>query len=86
MTLEDEILACELVEMLGAGEVIDGIIDVDNSDPNHKRLPFEPDKMNALLGLELSAEEQVKLLEKLDFQMEANSIAFMDILNQPVQK
>ena len=56
--------ACELVEMLGAGEVIDGIIDVDNSDPNHKRLPFEPDKMNALLGLELSAEEQKKLLEK----------------------
>ena len=51
--------ACELVEQLGAGEVIDGIIDVDNSDPNHKRLPFEPDKMNALLGLELSAEEQV---------------------------
>ena len=62
------------MEQLGAGEVIDGIIDVDNSDPNHKRLPFEPDKMNALLGLELSAEEQVKPLEKLDFKIENNEV------------
>ena len=74
MTLDAVNRACELVEQLGAGEVIDGIIDVDNSDPNHKRLPFEPDKMNALLGLELSAEEQQKLLEKLDFQIENNEV------------
>ena len=74
MTLDAVNRACELVEQLGAGEVIDGIIDVDNSDPNHKRLPFEPDKMNALLGLELSAEEQVKLLEKLDFKIENNEV------------
>ena len=65
--------ACELVEQLGAGEVIGGIIDVDNSDLNHKRLPFRPDKMNALLGLELSAEEQVKLLE-LDFKIENSEV------------
>ena len=68
MTLDAVNRACELVEQLGAGEVIDGIIDVDNSDPNHKRLPFEPDKMNALLGLELSAEEQVKLLREAGLQ------------------
>ena len=74
MTLDAVNRACELIEMLGAGEVVDGIIDVDNSDPNHKRLPFEPDKMNALLGLELSAEEQVKLLEKLDFKIENNEV------------
>ena len=74
MTLDAVNRACELVEMLGAGEVIDGIIDVDNSDPNHKRLPFEPDKMNALLGLDLSTEEQKKLLEKLDFQIENNEV------------
>ena len=74
MTLDAVNRACELVEQLGAGEVIDGIIDVDNSDPNHKRLPFEPDKMNALLGLELPAEEQQKLLEKLDFKIENNEV------------
>ena len=74
MTLDAVNRACELIEMLGAGEVVDGIIDVDNSDPNHKRLPFEPDKMNALLGLELSTEEQVKLLEKLDFKIENNEV------------
>ena len=74
MTLDAVNRACELVEQLGAGEVIDGIIDVDNSDPNHKRLPFEPDKMNALLGLDLSAEEQQKLLEKLDFKIENNEV------------
>ena len=74
MTLDAVNRACELVEQLGAGEVIDGIIDVDNSDPNHKRLPFEPDKMNALLGLDLSAEEQQKLLEKLEFKVENGEV------------
>ncbi len=68
MTLDAVNRACELVEQLGAGEVIDGIIDVDNSDPNHKRLPFEPDKMNALLGLELSAEEQVEAAREAGLQ------------------
>ena len=74
MTLAAVNRACELVEELGAGEVIDGVIDVDNADPHHKRLPFEPDKMNALLGLELSADEQQRLLEKLEFKVENGEV------------
>ncbi len=74
MTLDAVNRACELVEQLGAGEVIDGVIDVDNSDPNPKRLPFEPDKINALLGLELSAEEQSKYLNKLGFEIDGNDV------------
>ena len=74
MTLEAVDRACELVELLGAGEVIDGIIDVDNSDPNPKCLPFEPDKMNDLLGLTLSADEQQAYLEKLGFTVENGEV------------
>ena len=57
-----------------SGEVIDGIIDVDNSDPNPKRLPFEPDKMNGLLGLSLSDAEQQAYLEKLGFTVENGEV------------
>ena len=67
MTLDAVNRACELVEQLGAGEVIDGIIDVDNGDAAPKQLAFEPDKINGLLGLSLSAEEQTAYLEKLGF-------------------
>lgn len=74
MTLAAVDRACELVEQLGAGEVVSGVIDVDSSDPNPKRLPFEPDKMNALLGLDIPADEQQRLLEKLDFTIEGGEV------------
>lgn len=66
--------ACELVEMLGAGEVVDGVIDACAADPTPKTLPFEPDKMNALLGLDLSADEQKAYLERLEFRVEDGKV------------
>ena len=66
--------ACELVEMLGAGEVVDGIIDACAADLTPKTLPFEPDKMNALLGLDLSADEQKAYLERLEFRVEDDKV------------
>ena len=66
--------ACELVEMLGAGEVVDGIIDACAADLTPKTLPFEPDKMNALLGLDLSADEQKAYLERLEFRVEDGKV------------
>ena len=66
--------ACELVEMLGAGEVVDGIIDACAADMTPKTLPFEPDKMNALLGLDLSANEQKAYLERLEFRVEDDKV------------
>lgn len=66
--------ACELVEELGAGEVVDGVIDVDSSDPSPKRLPFEPEKMNALLGIDLTREEQIDYLARLSFYVEGDEV------------
>ena len=66
--------ACELVELLGAGEVVDGVIDACAADLTPKTLPFEPDKMNALLGLDLSADEQKAYLERLAFRVEDGKV------------
>lgn len=66
--------ACELVEMLGAGEVVDGVIDACAADLTPKTLPFEPDKMNALLGLDLSTDEQKAYLERLEFRVEDGKV------------
>ena len=66
--------ACELIEMLGAGEVMDGIIDVVAVEPKTVRLPLEPDRINALLGTKIDRDFMVKVLEKLDFKMDGNII------------
>ena len=56
--------ACELVEMLGAGEVLDGTIDVINYVPEAFELPLEVDAINALLGTEISREEMIEYLRR----------------------
>ncbi len=66
--------ACELVEMLGAGEVLDGIIDVLNYVPQPTVLPLECDKINALLGTEVEAEEMRRILRKLDFVVDGDTV------------
>ncbi len=66
--------ACELVELLGAGEVVDGVIDILNFVPHPTVLPLEPDKINALLGTDVSREEMVRILEKLDFQVDGDQV------------
>ena len=43
--------ACELVEMLGAGTVCTGIIDIDNSDHTPVVLPLRRERINSLLGI-----------------------------------
>ena len=66
--------ACELVELLGAGEVVDGIIDILNYVPQPRVLPLEPDKINALLGTDVAEDEMVRILRSLDFQVEAGQV------------
>ena len=66
--------ACELIELLGAGEVLDGVIDIVAVTPKQVRLPLEPERINALLGTELDRDFMVKVLEKLDFTMDGNII------------
>jgi len=66
--------ACELVEQLGAGEVVDGVIDILNHVPHPTVLTLEPAKINALLGTDVPAEEMVRILKSVDFQVEGDQV------------
>ncbi len=60
--------ACELVELLGAGEVLDGVIDILNYVPQPTLLKVEPDKINALLGTDVAENVMHTILQKLGFE------------------
>ena len=59
--------ACELVEMLGCGDVVDGIIDVVAQDFTPTLVKLEPKKINGLLGTEFTREEMLPILKQLGF-------------------
>ena len=63
--------ACELVELLGAGEVVEGVMDVIAKDSSPVTVKLEPEKVNGLLGTDVSREEMVRILESLDFTVRA---------------
>ncbi len=58
--------ACQLVEELGAGEVVGGIVDVYGKEKHPVRVPFDPDKVNAMLGTDISEEEMLGYFKKID--------------------
>ena len=66
--------ACELVELLGAGEVLDGVIDILNYVPQPRVLQLEADKINALLGTDIPRAEMVDILRRLDFQVDGDQV------------
>ena len=66
--------ACELVELLGAGEVVDGVIDILNYVPHPTVLQLRPEKVNALLGTDVSVAEMQDILRKLDFGVDGETI------------
>ena len=66
--------ACELVELLGAGEVVDGVIDILNYVPNPVTVKFEPEKMNRFLGVDIPEEDTRKTLAALGFGLEGDTI------------
>ena len=74
MTIPAVQRACELVEMLNCGDVLDGIIDIINYVPQPKTLPLEVDKINRLLGTEISKEEMVRYLNLLEIPVEGDTI------------
>ena len=63
--------ACELVELLGAGEVLDGVIDVLNYVPQPTVLKVEPEKINALLGTNVAENVMYTYLQRLGFETTA---------------
>ena len=66
--------ACELVELLRCGDVLDGIIDIINYVPEAKTLTLEPEKINALLGTDISEKDMVKYLELLEIPVDGRTI------------
>ena len=66
--------ACELVELLECGDVLDGIIDIVNFAPAPKAVPLEVEKINSLLGTDISREDMVKYLNLLEIQVEGDDI------------
>ena len=58
--------ACQLMEELGAGEVVGGMVDVYPVKREPARVKFEPDRINALLGTSLTREEMLKYLESVE--------------------
>ena len=66
--------ACELVELLGCGDVLDGTIDVIHYVPEPRRIRLEPRRINDLLGTDISREEMVKYLSNLEIPVEGDDI------------
>ena len=58
--------ACQLVEELGAGEVVGGVVDIYDEPMEGRRLPFEPDKYNHMLGTSIPAEDMLTYFRRLD--------------------
>ncbi len=66
--------ACELIQVLGAGDVVDGLIDVYPGKEELVRLPLNADKINKFLGIELSANVMKSILAALDFEIDGDTI------------
>ncbi len=69
MTAEAVDRACELVELLGCGEVVGGMIDVCGELPKPRVLKLRPEKINAFLGADIDTEYMISTLEKLELKV-----------------
>ncbi len=61
--------ACELIELLGAGEIVDGTIDVYPTKKEKARLALNADVINSFLGVNLTREYMADVLRKLEFEV-----------------
>lgn len=66
--------ACELIEMLEAGDVVDGIIDVYPGKREQTVLPFTPDRYNEFLGMNIPREHMIDTLTRLGCKLEDEKI------------
>ncbi len=57
--------ACQLIEEMGAGEVVGGMVDVYSKKKEPVRVPFDPDAINELLGTQISKEDMIGYFEKI---------------------
>ena len=66
--------AFELVEMLGAGEVVKTVIDKDFTDKNLKTVDFSSEWINNFLGTDISESDMIKYLNSLGFSVENGKV------------
>ena len=74
MTIPAVQRACELVELLECGDVLDGTIDIINYVPETRKLPLEPEKINHLLGTSIPKEDMMMYLNRLEIPVEDDTI------------
>ncbi|AEE90865.1 Phenylalanine--tRNA ligase beta subunit [Tepidanaerobacter acetatoxydans Re1] len=65
--------ACELIEQLGAGKVLKGYIDVFPGKTAPKEIPFNPDKINSVLGTDIPTNEMVDILNRLEITVNSTA-------------
>ena len=66
--------AVELAELIGAGKSVDEKIDIYPEKETQKIIPFEPEKVNALLGMDISKEEMIDILTKLGIEVNGEKL------------
>ena len=64
--------ACQLIEMLGCGEVVGGMVDVYGKVKEPHEIPFQPERINRLLGTDLSAEQMLGYFKSLELEYDAD--------------
>jgi len=65
--------ACQLIEELGAGEVVGGIVDVFKNTKEVKRIPFNSEKINKILGTTISEEEMLSYFKRLEIEYDKDT-------------
>lgn len=65
--------ACQLIEELGVGEVVGGVVDEYPVKKEGIKIDFDADKINALLGTDISAEKMISYLEKIELSYDAET-------------
>ena len=64
--------ACQLIEVLGCGEVVGGMVDVYGKIKEPHEIPFQPERINHLLGTDLSAEQMLDYFKSLELEYDAD--------------
>ena len=77
--------ACQLIEELGCGEVVDGMIDVCQPLKELNKIPFQPDKINALLGTDISREDMLAIFDMLEITYDSSDMLTIPSFRQDLE-
>lgn len=65
--------ACQLIEELGCGEVVDGMVDVKVPFSELKQIAFEPERINQFLRTNISREEMLAIFDRLELAYDTST-------------